>query len=145
MYIRDPSVMASHASISEMIWRVVEFRLCSVDGYTRMFDSQWRGTAFVPFYLLENPWHATCHRLRANAIWYDFSSTGPSLFLPVTHGFLSLCVYMSLCTSFHFILIHVPQALLTRLSQSHILFFLFPILILLSVFSERGLYICSAV
>ena len=51
---------------------------------------------------------------------------------------------MSLCTSFHFILIHVPQALLTRLSQNLILFFLFPILILLCVFRERPLHLfCS--
>lgn len=130
----------SHASISDMIWRVVGFWLCWVDGgYTRRFESECWSTALVPLHWLENPWHATCHRLSTNAIWYDVSSTGPSLFLSVTHSFLSLCLYMSVCTSFHFKPFHPIPADSSSYFPSLLLFFTFLILILLSVFSEGGL------
>lgn len=43
---------------------------------------------FPPFHPLANPLHTT------NAIWYDISSTGPSLFLSITHGSLSLHIWV---------------------------------------------------
>lgn len=93
--------------------------------------------ALFPFHSLENPLHTTWHRLRDNMIWYDVSSTGPSLFLSVTHSFLSFRISACRFT--------LPSAVLPKpcwlvfiLPPSLLLFSSFLILILVSVFSEGG-------
>lgn len=96
---------------------------------TQRSESESWSTALIPLLPLENALHATCHRLRANALWYDVSSTGPSLFPCHSYSFLSLCVYMSVCTSFHSIVCHVTQGPADSSSYSPDLLLLYSFLI----------------